>query len=201
MATLKRIDIKSIGLWNPRIFNPSWLKAVLSPVIPEFQDKDILGSLNVTELSVSYKIKSFELKPTFDSLIFEIHNFDDDGINLACTAFSTMFFRLGETPVKATGINFVFDINESDISSVKNLFSSLESSQYNKRGYVPTQLAISSGGNGYSTNIVREIIGGNNIYIVNFHYEPKLFMKALKEGATKLIRDHLLEAKGIIDEA
>lgn len=104
MSEVYKTSIVAKGLWNPRIFNPQWLKKILLPIFPGEQELKLEVSLNLIELVAAYKYYGVSIMPTYE--VLKIETEDLSAIEKVSQVFTSIMDALPQTPISGVGYNF-----------------------------------------------------------------------------------------------
>lgn len=101
---LKNVDtLVVVGKWNIHVFSPDWVKQNL------FEGEEMKISVVLPSGPFQFRGNSFELTVSDNRLHFELLSKEDSARIDAIQALRTILRLLGQTPVTAFGINFVYD--------------------------------------------------------------------------------------------
>lgn len=92
-----------VGKWNVHVFSPDWVKKNL------FEDEEMKISVVLPSGPFQFRGNSFELTVSDSRLHLEILSEEDSARIDAVQALRTILRLLGQTPVSAFGINFIYD--------------------------------------------------------------------------------------------
>jgi hypothetical protein len=194
MPTLQKIELVSVGPWNPRIFTPVWIGSLLKEYFPDLQPNELAAEVNFDDLVISFVFRKLTIRPTYQNLVFEIDDVSPDFVQRTTSFSKSIFQKLGNTPIKGVGVNFTFMIDSTDL----RLNEVFESESKLGHGFVPTAFRIPKGNQKYVTNLLKENNPAGKYLKVNFHYEINDFAPRFEADSLKMIDDHKKEAEGLI---
>lgn len=94
-----------VGKWNIHVFSPDWVKQNL------FEGEEMKVSVVLPAGPFQFRGNSFELTVSDNRLHFELLSEENNAQIDAVQALRTILRLLGQTPVTAFGINFIYDTN------------------------------------------------------------------------------------------
>lgn len=113
-------NIAVIGMWNPAIFSPQWVKEHLSSdPMQEVTLAFALGSNN----SVRVTVDGINIFPAQNMCVLNCIEPNDDGISLCAEKILSICELLPHTPVTALGFNFRYVGKLDDSQSLMQLFN------------------------------------------------------------------------------
>lgn len=189
MSTATQISIVIAGNWNPRIFTPNWVAQNLFGMA---QGSALEFGVNLDDLDLMYEHEDIELYPKYSFLEITTKKCSVEN----CSKISNMALKilslLPQTPVKAVGVNFRYELSRSENSSflkkieVKNEFDGFELNQtkHSKKKSDKCVLNINS-------DIRPDKVKVN----FNFHYQGGILADSIDP---KFAEEHLEEVKLIL---
>lgn len=125
-------SITVLGMWNPGIFSPQWVKANLSD-IPE-QEVALAYSI-AQNTPPRITVEGVNIFPALNALAFNCVETNDASISACAEKLKSIATLLPHTPVNAIGINFryVGEVNESaDLAGMFNFIdaANIDSNRY-----------------------------------------------------------------------
>jgi hypothetical protein len=187
-------NIVLVGKWNKYILSPEWSAQNIFGV----DRVNVEFGINV-DVPPRYTANNVNLVASEDIVIFSYKKYDDETLDNAVNACTSLLNKLPFTPVAACGINFGFSEGIQD-SNIGNLFSFDDDDRLISFGSVITSKSVSR------KLTIRDRILNFNVskdneqidFSFNFHYDVKSCEGV--ETAIGSLKDNLEIARGILQD-
>lgn len=163
--TPQKINIVCIGVWNNKIFTPSWVANNAFRI--QNPDEELQGIFNPDDMLFGYQYKNISIFPKSSALEIELSDFGIKTTEFAITVYNNIITVLPHTPKKATGINIIYNFNKNIKCS---LIDNLNIPQSLFLDYTINRLILSKPFEFGHSNIIISIMSDNYIVEFNYHF-------------------------------
>lgn len=182
----KQVSSVIIGNWNPKIFTPAWVKSNLFGISPNAK---IQGLLNYNEMEFGFQYNGVIFLPKPNLIEINFDDYDEQKAILTASTIIRILELLPQTPLKAMGINYRFDL---DLSSSIPFILALKKVKCSFEDFQLTQIKQTSNRSNYQINIISDFVGEKVNTNFNFHYSN------IKSYTTSFIKEHFQETQIIL---
>jgi len=169
---LELVNAIMVGSWNPKVFNPKWVKANL---FSYKENLEVNGLVNADEVEFGFQSDGVLLFVRQNTIEIKLNNpKDESGMEKIPFIANKILTLLLHTPVKGVGFNFKFKIGNDEHSDFTKFFREKTDSYRDMR---VSQLRYQSKTEFYTINLIVEYLNNNiNMTSFNFHYpKPIIF--------------------------
>ena len=158
------VTIFLMGRWNPKIFTPAWIRDKLF-CLPD--NIEIQGLVNFDELDFAFRHNDITIFPRASSVEIKTNTNTKEQFTILSEITLRVLEVLPQTPIKAVGVNFKYEVKKTDSLSLVKYLNSLVPSYKN---LTLSQVKLEMVLNGHKINIISEMAEESFNIIFNFHH-------------------------------
>jgi hypothetical protein len=198
MAIKKKIGLKAVGLWNPRIFQPDWFVSNLSQIFEGLTTDEIVTEVSLGELILLFTVRGIVITPKSDALTIETAVVNDPiKIGQCVKTFKVILEILSHTPLVAIGINVDYEVGHAEDTRFIKFLASVYRTEFDSFKAVHFQSKSPDGD--YVKNILLKSVEDPYNVQINFHYQAASFKAAwLNKGREDIITTHFSESEEML---
>jgi len=183
-----QVSAIALGNWNPKIFTPVWVKERLLCLNSE---DEIKVQLDFNDMDFGLQYKNLILIPKGTVLEIRTKSFEQADLQIFTKALMGIFDLLPQTPIKAIGINIIYNFSKD----ADNRYFTLLEKFVHFKGFEVTMARYSLKKDKYLANIIIEKKGLETVSVnFNFHYSRTIDLEKT------FLETHILESSKILSD-
>lgn len=166
MYVIEHINIRLVGSFNAKIFQPIWIKEKLCKNL-----NDLQVSFDIENFNLTYTFNHITLSPTNNFVDITYHNTTKSTINYSTTIFLKLINLLAHSPIHAIGFNIGVKIPKEEACLFTEIF---KSSLKNEYPLMESKQMLTSENLSYQASVKTTKTKNNNFRLnFNYHYTYK----------------------------
>lgn len=177
MYPIEQVNIRLVGLFNAKIFQPIWVKENLYNALNLNSELEL--SFKIEDLSLQYNINDIMLLPSDNFIDITYHKIEDSAIIASTKILLQLLNLLSHAPIKAIGFNINIKVSKDIISPFTSAFKSSNTGTY---PLIESKYNLMAEDVTYYASVKTKKIDTNNFHLnFNYHYPYQTNLLITKE--------------------